>query len=74
MGFDQTSNVSAVRWGFDPFLDECDRNVTLTHGLGGPCYGWEKTGRYTRGQSLSIITLWIVDRRFRLTRSQRRGN
>jgi hypothetical protein len=44
MGFDQTSNASAVRWGFDPFLEECDRNVTLTHGLGGPCYGWKKPG------------------------------
>jgi hypothetical protein len=29
-----------VKWGFDPFPDERDRNVTFTHGLGGPCYGW----------------------------------
>ena len=34
------SRLSAVKWGFDPFLEECDRNVTYTHGLGGPCYGW----------------------------------
>jgi hypothetical protein len=33
-----------VKWVFDPFLDERDRIVTTTHGLGGPCYGWKKTG------------------------------
>ena len=40
MGFDQTSNASRlVKWVFDPFVDERDRFVTYTHGLGGPCYG-----------------------------------
>ena len=42
MGFDQTRNASRpVKWVFDPFRDELDRNVTFTHGLGGPCYGVE---------------------------------
>jgi hypothetical protein len=63
MGFDQTGSASRlVKRVFDPFLDERDRNVTFTHGLGGPCYGWKKAGRCARGQSLSIIALWIVDR------------
>ena len=62
MGFDQTRNASRpVKWVFDPFRDELDRNVTFTHGLGGPCYGWKKAGRCAQGQSLSIIKLWIVD-------------
>jgi hypothetical protein len=43
LGFDQTSNASSARkWGSDPFVDKRDRNVTYTHGLGGPCYGWKK--------------------------------
>jgi len=44
LGFDLTSNASSARkWGFDPFVDERDRFVIYTHGLGGPCYGWKKT-------------------------------
>jgi hypothetical protein len=44
MGFDQTGSASRlVKRVFDPFLDERDRNVTFTHGLGGPCYGWKKS-------------------------------
>ncbi len=40
LGFDQTSNASRpVKWGCDPFVNERDRFLTYTHGLGGPCYG-----------------------------------
>jgi hypothetical protein len=45
MGFVWIRSASwPVKWVFDPFLDERDRIVTTTHGLGGPCYGWKKTG------------------------------
>jgi hypothetical protein len=44
MGLDWIRSASwPVKWVFDPFLDERDRIVTTTHGLGGPCYGWKKT-------------------------------
>jgi hypothetical protein len=47
MGFDWIRSASwPVKWVFDPFLDERDRIVTTTHGLGGPCYGWEKPGTH----------------------------
>jgi hypothetical protein len=38
------SAFRSVKWVCDPFLDERDRFVTYTHGLGGPCYGWKKPG------------------------------
>jgi hypothetical protein len=47
LGFDWIRSASwPVKWVFDPFLDERDRIVTTTHGLGGPCYGWKKPGTH----------------------------
>jgi hypothetical protein len=54
LGFDWIRSASwPVKWVFDPFLDERDRIVTTTHGLGGPCYGWEKDGGRT-----SLCPFW----------------
>ena len=67
MGFDWIRSDSwPVKWVFDPFLDERDRIVTTTHGLGGPCYGLKKTGDAPRAAlrfalGYLILPLWGGD-------------
>ena len=36
---------SPVKWVCDPFVDDRDRFVPYTHGLGGPCYAGRFTSR-----------------------------
>jgi hypothetical protein len=57
------SAFRSVKWVCDPFLDERDRIVTYAHGLGGPCYGWKKTGDAPRAAlcfalGYLIMPLW----------------
>jgi hypothetical protein len=60
-----------VKWVFDPFLDERDRIVTTTHGLGGPCYGLEKN----RGASWasSVVDAQAVSATMALAIVRRKG-